>query len=729
MKPRCYFVKFDCSDDRLVEEALIDLLEEKLQSQDMLRDRIVLVMDEYHMLARRKKEEFLRWLIPRLSCLKVVMIANRSDRTDFKMWETLTAVDPSIEQLPFEGRISVNKLNEVIKKNYSEETIFGRTAYIKRFSTFLITLRGMLSDDAISLRLEPEFPGKKDPRQPVCSPDYLKLVQDKLIIFRDYGVEAILTAFDALLPKLIEKAPNPLDLQSIEDFYRTASTQSAIRLVVLTALLVPYMKYDSNSKDHLCDRARCYREVVSAVPDLGKAHPAVKITVWIQYTLFYVGLSSLASDAQMIEGILEKMRTLHLCDLPDFPIILGEDPLHMADISMSQASYEPLSDYKDLEMFKETLARRCAINWTAAKEVWDKSPVTDATMLASIFDEPSANGATIFKALKADNVMQLLKKDPAMRHLVLGKKGAIGQQSKPGYYPADWIRTQCEATNPPYLSPYLYSVWAEMTDQAPLSESVTEMRDAMLARVRELVPASSLRLGGNTIAAARRMQATFLFWVSEHGGSIGAIGHCDPKTVPPGKSREVVIAEMAARRCTAVVAALSILAREVFGQDYKSAHRFWSGKFVCSEARLFSRDGETEVIPLGLAAEMVQTGSKKHAGWSRGLSTLDDLLRRTPSSADVLTFQEAQTAIEELQLQKTFDTLPELAKPKVLGALLQCSPSGLFSDPVQEWLMITSTRILIISSCQSATWSAKSSSSQFPSKLRERLGISCGRSA
>jgi hypothetical protein len=72
-RPKCK--RIDCSSDTLVERSLASILEEKFPNEG---ENSLLVADEYHMLTKEHKEELLEWVAPRLSWLKVVMLANRS---------------------------------------------------------------------------------------------------------------------------------------------------------------------------------------------------------------------------------------------------------------------------------------------------------------------------------------------------------------------------------------------------------------------------------------------------------------------------------------------------------------------------------------------------------------------------------------------------------------------------------------------------------------------------
>jgi hypothetical protein len=76
----------DGSDDRLVDMALLDILEQEVSQ---VSQRQFLVVDEFHMLGEHHKMELFHWLQKHTKRLHVLLIANRKDSRDEELINTL----------------------------------------------------------------------------------------------------------------------------------------------------------------------------------------------------------------------------------------------------------------------------------------------------------------------------------------------------------------------------------------------------------------------------------------------------------------------------------------------------------------------------------------------------------------------------------------------------------------------------------------------------------------
>jgi len=71
--------QFDCSSDVLVTHTITELLDRAVAAQG---ERVLLILDEYHMLDEEKKAQLFEWVEERAAGLQVVLIANRIDSKD-----------------------------------------------------------------------------------------------------------------------------------------------------------------------------------------------------------------------------------------------------------------------------------------------------------------------------------------------------------------------------------------------------------------------------------------------------------------------------------------------------------------------------------------------------------------------------------------------------------------------------------------------------------------------
>ncbi|CUG90391.1 Hypothetical protein, putative [Bodo saltans] len=629
------FVRFDCSDDRLVEEALRALLDEVLAGMDLGKESIVLIADEYHMLPERKKEEFMQWARGKLNQVKIVMIANRADPLDKKLLSTLNAAYPGCERSIkcVEGRISALKVKIVISKTYNSLTPDAVNRQSKKFYTFLATLRGMLGDDAVSLRLEEHFP-REDKAQKVNNYEFTKRLQDKLIVFGHESVLRILNSYEQISTN-IESETRKLVGVSVRDriceLYKDSIHGSPTKLIVFTSMLVPLLMYEEpvvGEGDNISinavqdsDLTLCYRDVVEQTGNLRHAPAAVRLALWVRYVLSFVGMPL---EEELHDSIFLSLRRLNLVDFPDFPIIQGESSLKTYPLHEQKTTFVNYNDLTDLDWIYRTLSRRAAVNWGAVRRTWEQSPVTDSEKLCTIIDQ--AGPTTVFTAMTARNVLQLLKRNPtgAFRDAVIKS------------YPINRIKSEATIDE----SPYFFATFAHLVTCNP---EPTVLQQAL----KDLVWTPR---GG---AEERDIAKMFLFWISHHGSMAGAVS------------------DRAQERCDAVLHLVVWASTQLLCLIPKECADLWRGKYLAPVTELFDSRGNI-LIPVDHAMSIAKGTHAYHRLHDKWPPLMQLLHRIVSSNNTILTHQEATHLLNMKVLQQP--PVPGTSRSRLVGALLQTHP-------------------------------------------------------
>jgi hypothetical protein len=109
----------DGSDDRLVDMALLDILDQELPNP---AEKQFLVVDEFHMLGEHHKSELFHWLQAHARRLHVLLIANRKDSRDDELLATLRhqnsgIPNPEARVISIQSRLGSVNLKTVMEKN------------------------------------------------------------------------------------------------------------------------------------------------------------------------------------------------------------------------------------------------------------------------------------------------------------------------------------------------------------------------------------------------------------------------------------------------------------------------------------------------------------------------------------------------------------------------------------------------------------------------------------
>jgi len=136
---RSAIVQFDGSSDILVTHSIMELLD---RAVGVHGERVLLILDEYHMLNEAHKGQLFDWIEGKAASLQVVLIANR---IDFKDRERVKGCAVNVKLL--ETRLSLAVLEEKLgSSGVAEEER-------RKVRMWFVTSRLVFGEEAISLRL------------------------------------------------------------------------------------------------------------------------------------------------------------------------------------------------------------------------------------------------------------------------------------------------------------------------------------------------------------------------------------------------------------------------------------------------------------------------------------------------------------------------------------------------------------------------------------------------
>lgn len=553
------FVNFDCSSGALVHQALITLLDNALIGVELGSDKVIVVADEYHMLNRSKKAEFMRWVEPRLNAMKVILVANRDDADDAFLNEKLMKVSGTEHSIIWRARVGISAMVGALNAVGPS----GKTL-TRKGSTFFLTIRTLISDDVVSLRMASEMfdstysqpsKGDEDDALPLSPMTAIELALSAKMQPENASFVVMLTQmFDRIYDFIADR-----EAMDIVAFYnsRNGSSNDPVELLVFTAMLPALLlRRDQQEK---CDEFASFVEFVSQTVAYG-VHPVVRLASWIINVLRHLqqllpqcsAATLVLRDRKVIEQVLQ---TLDLMDHPTFfPITFGVGGVTRLDVCSTLVYPHPPT----LDYIYYAAVRHEAVDWNLLRREWEREPVADVDGMIRIVSQPTT-GSIIWMHLTPSNVLSLLKCE---RHRDRNLASQHGEeriqersllQSVLDHYPQH--RKEKEGV---YVSPFFWSVWCR-TAQLALDDGAL-----WTALIKKYIQPEQW--------------GPFLLWV-------GANGHQDaPFSDAVGRTRVAAYV-------------LADLAEEAFGDDIRKHSQFWRCNWiapaitVASSIDAQSRDG------------------------------------------------------------------------------------------------------------------------------------------
>jgi len=131
--------QFDGSSDVLVTHTIVELLDSAVGNHG---ERVLLILDEYHMLAEAQKHQLFEWIEEKAAALQVVLIANRIDSKDRERVKGC-----ALKVRLIETRLSRAVLNEKLECTGASENDRDKVRL------WYVTSRLVFGEESISLRL------------------------------------------------------------------------------------------------------------------------------------------------------------------------------------------------------------------------------------------------------------------------------------------------------------------------------------------------------------------------------------------------------------------------------------------------------------------------------------------------------------------------------------------------------------------------------------------------
>eukprot|EP00656_Telonema_subtile_P055937 TRINITY_DN8825_c0_g1_i1.p1 TRINITY_DN8825_c0_g1~~TRINITY_DN8825_c0_g1_i1.p1 ORF type:complete len:1950 (-),score=403.34 TRINITY_DN8825_c0_g1_i1:127-5976(-) len=340
--------RIDCSNDELVERALISVLEEHFPTGSIQEG--ILIADEFHMMTDDQKEELISWVIPRLNWMKVFFVGNRSTEVDHLLMKRIREYTGD-SSCTVEGRLTVEKVLELFSPRLDRRK--------QRFlELWCRGCRGLFSDESISLR------NIKDELMPIIQhKQFWKDSLQGLLISKNPSLGSLIC--EQFVDLVLDVYSRDMSDDQIRDAARDGS--SAVRLLVLTVL--------SDTSNQISS----YREFCNRMTASHEAHPILRLAAWVTY-VFRSGGHTVPS--------LDVLRRLDMIDQVGFPLIRSEaryGPLISCD------GFAARGDYSNLQWMADKIQHGHAINWERAHLCWKTQYITSPKMfdhLLSVCPDP-----------------------------------------------------------------------------------------------------------------------------------------------------------------------------------------------------------------------------------------------------------------------------------------------------------------------------------------------------
>lgn len=499
------FVNFDCSGDALVQQALVTLLDNALLGIELGTDPVVLVADEYHMLSCRKKAEFLKWAETKLGDIKVVLIANRDDADDESLNQRLRNVSSGAAptSIIWRARVGIPKMLEALSTCRMNSPATPRKAV-----TFFSTIRTLICDDVVSLRMVPDLC-----TSPYQNESLASSLRTKLQPENGAFISMLLESFDRIYDGLFAESKSHVATKYNE-------TSDPIDLLVFTGMLPAMLLWDPSSANQLSDTVVTFLEFV-AQTSAYNVHPAVRLASWISHVVAKVNIELPGSLAPRdVAQSLEILRTVAFVDHPSFfPIIEGCGS--KADLDSCRTLVYP--HVPTLDGIYRALVRHEAIDWSVVCQQWANDPVTDLNAFLKIANPSIVAPETVFMHVTPQNVMGLLQRE------VRGRASTALQDLVLAEYPAARLEKEGDLA-----SPYFWSVWMKVTRLTLNNGGAT-----WTTYIEDHIP--SPRAPVKDEASVKALRARFIFWVAAHGRVATTFADAEERT----KVAASVIAKLA----------------------------------------------------------------------------------------------------------------------------------------------------------------------------------------
>ncbi|CUI11143.1 Hypothetical protein, putative [Bodo saltans] len=693
-------INFDCSGDALVHRALWTLLNDAVAGIELGGDSVVLVVDEYHMLSRAKKIEFIRWAESRIGDIKIVLLANRDDPDDEALDERLNNVSgQSTISIIQRARISICKMVEALST-----VRMTAPASIHRAVTFLCATRLLISDDAISLRMTPDFNAAPYASESGRPPTPLEAsVRAKLHAENYVFVSMMMRRFDTIYDGLPSAAARSDVVRAFNIMFSSRGSlqhqksNDPISVLVFTAMLPTLLLWGESSKsvanispvdsddhsthdDNDCEALPTFVEFVGSTSAYN-VHPAVRFGSWVHYILTElnhhraltmpessstaVGTATnhaLQLHVPSINDLIKLMATLETLDHPAFFPLIFKTIDAPADLNFCDTVIQ--THPNSFESLYDAVVRHEAVDWNAIRIQWVHEPLTVDELLK--LANPSVIAPeTVLRQLAANTLFGLLHREQGRAHGQLHSSAnatsarTISDQPQTDwsgsaaalrnlvltYYPKDLIAREGDTR----ASPYFWSVW-QATVLLPLDEAL------WIECVTKYIPFDDTASDHPSAFAGTGTRGRFVMWASAYGQSSGVFDDADVRT-------------------TVCIRILAQLAKGYLTEE-QWAH-FARENFVAPALCLRTSSG-SEVLDIDFAFKIATAPLPPHPLWSHDMT----LLARLRNRDTLLSGNESAKLFVSMG-----SSISPTTPPRVIGAMLQSSPSGMLPVALQNALL------------------------------------------
>jgi hypothetical protein len=356
-------VNFDCSDDRLVELGLTDLLSREFSPE--AQGKACLVADEFHLLTPRHKKELFAWIKTRLDYLRVLLIGNRVLRVDEVELDSLKQdagnVGQVVEQLSV--RRSPDELGHICMQEKHVDAMSR-----PHLCLWYGAVYNLLGPSALSLR----------DAFHTCKTPGFKVVADEKKYTSDLAT--CLQRQTPLLSELFCKALATSFLKARTESFASEAQLFTSQRTLLECLCVAAMHLSkkAQSDPKLLDRIKPFAVyLASGEPQRWK--PSDRARQWL-LSLVKQGLLSAEVEPSILDAAEEKV----WLDQDPFPYIEERRALESSASKVlvtSPGQYHYAASIgmtvSSLERLQYCVVHSIPVDWSQVQSHWDTNPPSD----------------------------------------------------------------------------------------------------------------------------------------------------------------------------------------------------------------------------------------------------------------------------------------------------------------------------------------------------------------
>lgn len=608
-------VNFDCSDDRLVELGLTDLLSREFSPE--AHGKACLVADEFHLLTPRHKKELFAWIKTRLDYLRVLLIGNRVLRVDEVELVSLRQDAGNVGQVV--KKLNVRRSPEELGDICMQEKHVDATSKA-HLCLWYGAVYNLLGPSALSLR---------DAFHTCKTPGFKAVDDEKKYTF---DLATCLQRQTPLLSELFCKALATSYLKARAESFASEAELFKSQRTLLECLCAAAMHLSkkAQSEPKLLDRIKPFAlYLASGEPQRWK--PSDRARQWL-LSLVKQGLLSAEVEPCILDATEEKV----WLDQDPFPYIEERRALESSASKVlitSPGRYHYAASIgmtvSSLERLQYCVVHSIPVDWSQVQSHWDTSPPSDRRGFEELLkDSPNKllplealcgrlNSDTAIDTMTHSAVFCGLAERSASADHLLGLGSIVAHACEA--YQIDTLLNADRASAGLNGACVYYSLWRHALVAAKLSASEESPPEGESSSHRLLCSLHSL-LSDESPEQVSPLLLEMFRWVGKHGAAYSVL-YCS--------SDERVLAELEATIETKLVLLLKRVCQTALSCHLSSLPAHAAIGYPSAFDEIFSGPPRRLLTELVAELDLWTLFSVAHANIFKNEAFLSDMLRVT----------------------------------------------------------------------------------------------------